>query len=136
MTEIKQVLRGRIMRFPNVALSEIARPVTRPVSVLPGVSYRTLGVKWWGEGAYERQTIDGSQTAATTLNEVRENDLIINKIWVRHGSVAIVGPEVAGCMGSNEFPTFELRSDWILPRWLHWYSKTQELWMKCDALSQ
>jgi type I restriction enzyme S subunit len=122
--------------WPMVSLSEIAVPVQRAVAMVPGVSYRTLGVKWWGEGAYERQTIDGSQTAASTLNEVRANDLIINKIWVRHGSVAVVTPEVAGCLGSNEFPTFEFCPDRILPRWLHWYSKTRELWVKCDALSQ
>src|SRR6266849_6611161 len=108
MTEIKQVLRGRIMRFPNVALSEIARPVTRPVSVLPGVSYRTIGVKWWGEGAYEREAIDGTQTAAKTLSIVCEGDLIINKIWVRHGSTAIASKAVDGCAASGEFPTFEL----------------------------
>ncbi len=120
----------------NVPLSEVAVPVQRSVAVDPGKNYRTLGVKWWGQGAYERQTIDGSQTAATTLNEVRENDLIINKIWVRHGSVGVVTSDVAGCCGSNEFPTFEFRSDRIFPRWMHWYSKTRELWVKCDALSQ
>lgn len=122
--------------WPMIALGELAKPVQRPVSVEPGRSYRTLGVKWWGEGAYERQTIDGSQTAAKTLNEVREDDLIINKIWVRHGSVAVVSPEVASCCGSNEFPVFEFRRDRIEPRWMHWYSKTTELWTKCDSLSQ
>jgi len=122
--------------WPLVPLSEVAIPVQRPVAVVPGTSYRTLGVKWWGQGAYERQTIDGSRTAATALNEVRENDLIINKIWVRHGSVAVAAAEVAGCVGSNEFPTFEFRPERVLPRWVHWYSKTQALWNKCDALSQ
>lgn len=123
-------------RFQSVLLSEIATPVQRPVQVTPGKAYRTLGVRWWGQGAYERESIDGSQTAATTLNEVRENDLIINKIWVRHGSVAIVGSGVAGCTGSNEFPTFHLDHKRVNPRWLHWYTKTSELWAKCDALSQ
>ena len=122
--------------WPQIPLAEIVTPVQRSVSVVPGQTYRTLGVKWWGEGAYERKTIDGSETAVKTLNEVREDDLIINKIWVRHGSVAVVTPEVAGCVGSNEFPTFECRLDCVLPRWLHWYSKTHELWQKCDALSQ
>lgn len=122
--------------WPSVPLREVATPVQRAVAVVPGKSYRTLGVKWWGEGAYERDTIDGSQTAATTLNEVREGDLIINKIWVRHGSVAIVGPQVHGCAGSNEFPTFELDPQQILPLWVHWFTKTRDLWQKCDALSQ
>ncbi|MEN6407176.1 MAG: restriction endonuclease subunit S [Thermoguttaceae bacterium] len=121
---------------PLVPLGEVATSIQRSIEVLPGKSYRTLGVKWWGEGAYERETIDGSQTAATTLNEVRENDLIINKIWVRHGSVAIAGPEMAGCAGSNEFPTFILDEKKVLPRWVHWYTKTRDLWNRCDALSQ
>lgn len=122
--------------WPLVPIGDVAVPVHRPIPLEPGRNYRTLGVKWWGEGAYERPTIDGSQTAARTLNEVHANDLIINKIWVRHGSVAVVSPDVAGCCGSGEFPTFEFDEDRILPRWMHWYSKTRNLWLKCDALSQ
>ncbi|MDZ8189270.1 MAG: restriction endonuclease subunit S [Nostoc sp. ChiSLP02] len=95
-----------------------------------------MGVKWWGEGAYERETIDGSQTAAKTLSIVREGDLIINKIWVRHGSIAIAGKDVDGCAASGEFPTFELDLNEVLPKWLHWYTKTREFWDKCAQLSQ
>ena len=123
------------MSFQTAALSEIASPVTRPIAVLPGVSYRTIGVKWWGEGAYERETIDGSQTAAKTLSLVYEGDLIINKIWVRHGSTAIASKSVDGCAASGEFPTFELDRTKVLPRWIHWLTKSRFFWSKCDALS-
>lgn len=122
--------------YPLVPLGEIARPIARPIPVEPGKTYRTLGVKWWGEGAYERQTIDGAETAAKTLSLVCEGDLIINKIWVRHGSTAIVGPDVDGCAASGEFPTFELDRKRVLPEWLHWQTKTADFWAKCDALSQ
>ncbi len=122
--------------WPSISLGEIASPISRPVEVLPGQTYRTIGVKWWGEGAYERVTIDGSQTAAKTLSTVRQNDLIINKIWVRHGSTAVASAEVDGCAGSGEFPTFELNQARILPRWMHWLTKTRAFWSKCDRLSQ
>ncbi len=122
--------------WPLVRLGEIARPVARPVQILTGQTYRTLGVKWWGEGACERATIDGSQTAANTLSLVREGDLIINKIWVRHGSAAVVSRDVDGCVGSGEFPTFELDQEKALPAWLHWLTKTPAFWSKCDHLSQ
>jgi len=124
------------MMFDKVALSQIARPVFRHISVMPGTSYRTIGVKWWGEGAYERETIDGSQTAAKTLSIVRENDLIINKIWVRHGSTAVASKAVDGCTASGEFPTFELNRTQILPRWMHWLTKSREFWKQCDTLSR
>jgi len=93
-------------------------------------------VKWWGEGAYERETIDGSRTAAKTLSLVRQGDLIINKIWVRHGSTAIATADVDGCSASGEFPTFELDVKRVAPSWIHWQTKTPSFWAKCDALSR
>jgi type I restriction enzyme S subunit len=110
--------------------------VSRTVPVTPGASYRTIGVKLLGEGAYERQTIDGADTAAKTLSVVREGDLIINKIWVRHGSTAIATTAVDGCAASGEFPTFELDTGKVLPRWLHWQTKMAAFWEKCDRLSR
>ena len=104
--------------------------------VVPGQHYRTIGVKWWGEGAYERETIDGSRTAAKTLSLVCKNDLIINKIWVRHGSTAIASREVDGCAASGEFPTFQLDLEHVVPEWIHWQTKTPTFWAKCDALSR
>jgi type I restriction enzyme S subunit len=123
-------------KWKEVALGEIVQPVTRPVEVVTGQSYRTIGVKWWGEGSYERQTIDGSRTAAKTLSLVREGDLIINKIWVRHGSTAIASAGVDGCAASGEFPTFSLDPSRVVPRWIHWQTKTRSFWEKCDALSR
>jgi type I restriction enzyme, S subunit len=122
--------------WPSVPLAEIATPTSRLVQVVPGQNYRTIGVKWWGEGAYERETIDGSRTAAKSLSIVREGDLIINKIWVRRGSTAIASVDVDGCAASGEFPTFLLDKNKVCPRWLHWLTKTREFWTKCDALSR
>lgn len=119
-----------------VQLKDVAKPISRPVFVEVGNSYRTLGVRWWGMGAYERETIDGSRTAAKYLSIVREGDLIINKIWVRHGSVAIVTKEVDGCVGSGEFPTFELDNTLIHPLWIHWQTKMKSFWEKCEILSR
>jgi type I restriction enzyme S subunit len=122
--------------FPRVELAEIATPVQRIISVEPHQTYRTIGVRWWGEGAYERQTIVGVQTAAKQLFLVRQGDLIINKIWVRHGSVSIAGPDVDGCAASTEFPTFEIDLSRVEPKWLYWFMKTRRFWNDCAALSR
>jgi type I restriction enzyme S subunit len=122
--------------WPEVALSSVAKPILRSVAVIPGNEYRTIGVKWWGAGAYERETIDGSRTAAKNLSLVCKGDLIINKIWVRHGSTAIVSADVDGCAASGEFPTFQLDLEQVIPEWIHWQTKTRGFWSKCDALSR
>src|SRR5262249_54096478 len=69
------------------------------------------------------------------LSLVKAGDLIINKIWVRHGSTAIATTAVDGCAASNEFPTFELDHNRVQSRWVHWLTKTKWFWSQCDALS-
>ena len=47
---------------PKVALGEICTPAGRDTAPKPGEIYRQLGVRLWGEGAYEREQIDGADT--------------------------------------------------------------------------
>lgn len=93
-------------------------------------------VRLWGEGAYERETIDGGETKYSTLWAAREGDIIVNKIWARNGSVAVVGPELDGCVGSNEFPMYEVKPDRMIARWFHWLTKTKGFWTQCDDKSR
>lgn len=122
-------------QWPMVCLKDVAVQVARPVAPQPGTSYRQIGVRLWGAGAYERETIDGGATKYTTLWRTQEDDIIVNKIWARNGSVAVVTKELAGTVGSNEFPLYQIHQDRLLPRWFHWYTKTKAFWIKCDALS-
>jgi type I restriction enzyme S subunit len=122
--------------FPLVRLGEIALPVQRPELPVPGKVYRQIGVKLWGQGAYERKPIEGSQTRYTILWRVEAGDIIINKIWARNGSVAVVPESLAGCCGSNEFPTFAAIPEKLDPRWFHWLTKTPMFWRQCDEKSQ
>lgn len=122
--------------FPLVPLGDVARPVVRPEVPTPGKPYRQVGVRLWGEGAYERETIDGSQTKYGTLSRVEQGDIIVNKIWARNGSVAVVQNDVAGCYGSGEFPTFAPNREKLDPRWFHWLTKTRSFWEQCDEKSR
>jgi type I restriction enzyme, S subunit len=122
--------------WPKVKLGEVAKRVERPVAPVPGTTYRQIGVRLWGEGAYERDTIDGGQTRYNTLSKVEAADIIVNKIWARNGSVAVVQEELSGCYGSNEFPTFAPNTKRLHPRWFHWLTKTETFWEQCDEKSR
>ncbi|MGB6499681.1 MAG: restriction endonuclease subunit S [Candidatus Acidiferrum sp.] len=111
-------------------------PVERPTSPLPGQIYRQLGVQLWGRGAYEREELEGSQTRYKTLSRVEAGDIVVNKIWARNGSVAVVSSELSGCYVSGEFPTFAPLPAKLEPAWFHWYSKTPALWRQCDEKSR
>ncbi|GAC1404256.1 MAG: hypothetical protein NVSMB49_22600 [Ktedonobacteraceae bacterium] len=117
-------------------LEEIVLPIERLEVPDAEKLYRQIGVKLWGEGAYERETIYGSQTKYSTLSMVEANDIIINKIWARNGSVAVVPKYLDGSYVSGEFPTFVPIQGKLNPRWFHWLTKTKGFWMQCDEKSR
>jgi hypothetical protein len=47
--------------WPIVRLGEVLTPTSRGESPVPGTTYRQIGVKLWGEGAYEREPMDGGE---------------------------------------------------------------------------
>jgi type I restriction enzyme S subunit len=122
--------------YPSSSLNKVVAPVERPTSPVPGQIYRQLGVQLWGRGAYEREELEGSRTKYKTLSRVQAGDIVVNKIWARNGSVAVVPSELAGCYVSGEFPTFAPALDKLEPAWFHWYSKTPALWHQCDEKSR
>jgi type I restriction enzyme S subunit len=124
------------INFPSAKLKEIMEQIERPEVPISGKTYRQLGVKLWGEGAYEMESIDGIQTKYKTLSRVQEKDIVVNKIWARNGTVAVVSESLSGCFVSGEFPTFTPIQDALEPRWFHWLTKTKGFWRQCDEKSQ
>lgn len=122
--------------FPMVPIGEVAYSVERPEAPLLGTVYRQVGVHLWGGGAYERESIDGGETRYSTLHCVESGDIIVNKIWARNGSVAVVNDELAGCFCSGEFPIYAPDRNQIEPRWFHWITKTSWFWHECDLKSR
>ncbi|MCJ2032633.1 restriction endonuclease subunit S [Methylobacterium sp. J-068] len=123
-------------RWPKVPLGQIAELTWRGQTVDPDRKYRLVGVRWWGEGAYEYKILSGSEIQANQLFRTEEGDLVINKIWARHGSLAVVDESMAGAHGSSEFPTFTLDRKQVEPRFVHWFCKTSIAWSQCESLSQ
>ncbi len=117
-------------------INEIAVPAERLEKPIAGKLYRQVGVRLWGEGAYERESIDGGNTRYAFFSRVEQDDIVVNKIWARNGSVAVVTKELAGCYVSTEFPIFAPIRDRLYPRWFHWLTKTRNFWNQCDEKSR
>lgn len=117
-------------------LADLLTPVDRPEVPMPSGRYRQLGVRLWGEGAYEREPLDGAATKYRRLSRVEADDVVVNKIWARNGSVAVVPPELSGCFVSSEFPIFTADKSALDPRWMRWLTKTANFWVQCDTKSR
>lgn len=117
--------------WSEVALGDVLEDAVRFECPQPGVKYRQLGVRLWGEGAYEREPIDGGDTQYAAFNRCENGDMVVNKIWARNGSVSVVQPELSGCFVSAEFPLYQAKSP-IIPGWLRLITKARWLWIACD----
>lgn len=120
----------------EVPIAEIAAPVARAEEVFATNTYRQIGVRLWGNGAYDRGGILGKDTKYKTLFRIATNDIVVNKIWARNGSVAVVSDELNGTYGSGEFPSFAPDESQLMPRWFHWITQWKPFWSQCDEKSR
>jgi type I restriction enzyme S subunit len=120
------------MRWPMIALGDVARPIVRAEVPDPDKTYRLIGVRWWGEGAYQHSQKSGAETQAPALFRVQAGDIVINKIWARHGSVSVIQAELDGAHGSAEFPTFRADEAQLSPHWIRWWSRSPQCWTACS----
>jgi type I restriction enzyme S subunit len=69
-------------------------------------AYRLLGVRLDGQGPFLRESVAGSETAATRLYRVEAGDFIYSRLFAWRGAFGVIEPDLDGCFVSSEFPTF------------------------------
>src|SRR5262249_28188260 len=93
-------------KWPLVKLADVLTRVERIEHVDPTKEYRLLGVRLDGAGAFLRERVLGTQTAASKLLRVAEGDFIYSRLFACRGAFGVVSRELDGCYVSGEFPTF------------------------------
>ena len=117
------------------SMGDIAELVKRPWSPTPGTTVNSLGVRWWGKGAYIAESKLAEELQAARF-EVLPGDLIYNDMWARHGSVAMVGDGLTNCVASAHFPTWVIDTSKVFPPYLTWCFKSPWFWAECEQRSR
>ena len=94
----------------------------------PQGSYPNLGIYGFARGVFGKPPIDGAKTSAATLYKVRANQFIYSRLFAFEGAYASVPEEMDGVFVSNEYPTFDVDHDRLLPRYLFWMFKRPDVW--------
>lgn len=121
--------------FPIVPLSEVLRPVSRPESADPRITYRILGAHWYAKGLYIKHIKRGSEIQADKVYRVEHGDFVYNRLFAWKGSFAIATEENHGCYVSNEFPVFTINRDRAEGKYLWRYFSRASAWDKALSLS-
>jgi type I restriction enzyme, S subunit len=108
-------------RWPRVRLGDVLQPIRRREAVDPSKEYSLLGVRLDGKGPFLRETVAGSQTAASALNRVEPGDFIYSRLFAWRGAFGVVDPVLDGCYVSGEFPTFLPVAERIDVRFLRYW---------------
>lgn len=113
-----------------VPLGDVLVSALEPHSVQPEKSYPIAGVYGFGRGMIRRPAVSGQEIAAEQLFRIKAGQFIYSRLKSFEGAFAIVSNDVAGYFVSNEFPTFEVRSDLLEHGFLGWYFKQPRVWQQ------
>ncbi len=123
-------------RWITTPLHELLKPTVDGVTVDRLSEYPNIGVLNFGRGLFEKPPIDGGRTSARTLNRVRAGQFIYSRLSAFEGAYALVPERFDGFYVSNEFPTFDIATDRVDPRFLLGYFQSPETWNQLAVSSK
>lgn len=116
---------SRFLRFDKTPFGwrllpvyKFATQVDNKERVKPDAEYRMAGVKWYGGGVFNRETVLGKEQSANYLHPLKPGSIIYNRLFAWKESFATVPEDFAGLYVSNEFPQFEINKAVALPEYV------------------
>lgn len=115
--------------WPEVSLGDALEQIDRLEVVEGTKSYRLLGVRLGGRGAFHRETKLGEEVSAKKFNKVKAGDFIYSRLYAWKGAFSLIGSDLDGCYVSNEFPLFRVRQEKPLDlKFLNYWFRLPSVW--------
>lgn len=102
-------------KWPTIKVGENVERRTERVAIEPGRQYDTMGMRWYGKGAYLRPPC---RPKTKTLGVARTGDFVFCRIDAQNGPFGIVPQELDGALVTNEFPLYTVDESALDPRFL------------------
>ncbi|OGR02769.1 MAG: hypothetical protein A2284_14785 [Deltaproteobacteria bacterium RIFOXYA12_FULL_61_11] len=122
--------------WPIVALGEVLTKSEAWIDLAPEVEYQEVTVHLWGRGVSQRRQVIGAEIGSDRRRQVRSRQFILSRIDARNGAFGLVPAELDGAVVSNDFPTFDVHENRMLPEYLGWLSRTATFVDACKAASE
>ncbi len=122
--------------WPLVPLGEVLIRNNKLVTLIPDQQYREVTVRLWGKGVVLRQVINGTDIASPRRSQVSHDQFIVSRIDARNGAMGLVPAELDGAVVTNDFPTFNVNRDRLIPAFLGWLCRTPAFVDTCRSASE
>lgn len=100
--------------WKRLKISDFTKRVSR-VRTKPDKPFLAMGLRSHGKGTFQKPDFEPEKIAMTELYEVKENDLIVNITFAWEGAIAIVKKKDEGALVSHRFPTYEFKTEKVIP---------------------
>jgi type I restriction enzyme, S subunit len=120
--------------WQQVPAGKIALQRREVVRLEAETEYRTMGVRWYGKGAYDRGTGTTETIKAKVLYRAREGDFTFNRIDTHKGAFDVVPAQLDGALATNEFPLYEVDEQEMDVRFLLLNFQRQEVLQQIGAI--
>lgn len=122
--------------WPLVKLGEVLEKSQNWINLDAQEEYKEVTVRLWGKGVTLRGMVTGSQIAGSRRLRVHSNQFILSRIDARNGAFGLIPDELDNAIVSNDFPVFDIHQNRLLPKYLHWLSKTKNFVESCKSVSE
>ncbi|MDH6703067.1 restriction endonuclease subunit S [Streptomyces griseoviridis] len=117
------------MSYAERPLGEALRLACDKTDVQASGTYEIAGVRGFGRGLFERETISGTGTQYRTLHRLHADTLVLSKLKAFEGAIAVIPDRFEGKFLSPEFPTFSIDSSKADTRYLRHLCAWPGLWL-------
>jgi len=122
--------------WPLVRLGDVLTRNDKLVTLLPDQQYREVTIRLWGKGVVLRQIINGSEIVSQRRSQVSQDQFILSRIDARNGAMGLVPSELDGAVVTNDFPTFNVNRERLVPAFLGWLCRTSAFVDTCRSASE
>jgi type I restriction enzyme S subunit len=107
----------------------VLKEVKRRVDWDDEQAYPLISVRRRSEGAFHRETLNGSEILTKKLNYAYEGEFLLSKMQVVHGAMAVVPAALDGMFVSDSYLTFKSADeDRFDINFIGWLSTTQKMY--------
>ena len=124
------------MAWQRLPISAFLRRSEDWVQPEPDRIYQQIRVRLWGKGLTLRAKVAGVNISARRQLRASAGQFLISRIDARHGAFGIVADHLDGALVSNDFPCFNIDDRVVLPRYLEWYTRTDQFVELCRRASE
>lgn len=101
-----------------------------------GQEYPQVGVKGFGEGLFEKGSVDGSQTTYKAFNRLYYGAVVLSQVKGWEGALAVCCSDLSGRYVSPEYRTFRCVSELAKPEYLAVIFATPWFWTQLKNMTR